>query len=121
MGIRYRFANNLIVLVHSQALINNLLAISTSQNQAKNTTRRAGGAGGGREMRFAAGRWPCASLLAKQQTVCQKWLIQWFMCSTQSLVILSVAIVHNLCIVGRTDVLVAGQRSFNLRYVHVSS
>ena len=78
MGISYRFANNLIVLVHSQALINNLLARSTSQNQAKNTTRRAGGAGGGREMRFAAGRWPCASLLAKLQTVCQKWLIQWF-------------------------------------------
>ena len=46
MGISYRFANNLIVLVHSQALINNLLARSTSQNQAKNTTRRAGGAGG---------------------------------------------------------------------------
>ncbi len=46
MGISYRFANNLIVLVHSQALINNLLARSTSQNQAKNTTRRAGRAGG---------------------------------------------------------------------------
>ena len=44
MGISYRFANNLIVLVHSQALINNLLARSTSQNQAKNTS--AGGAGG---------------------------------------------------------------------------
>ena len=46
MGISYRFANNLIVLVHSQALINNLLARSTSQNQAKNTTQRAGRAGG---------------------------------------------------------------------------
>ena len=115
MGISYRFSNNLIVLVHSQALINNLLARSTSQNQAKNTTRRAGGAGG----ENAAGRWPCASLLvAKQQTVCQKWLIQWF---NVLHTILSVAIVHNLCIVGRTDVSVAGQRSFNLRYVHVSS
>ena len=65
MGISYRFANNLIVLVHSQALINNLLARSTSQNQAKNTTRRAGGAGG----KCGGAMAVCASLLAKQQVV----------------------------------------------------